>query len=136
MKSIFLGAAAFAAAAGLGAALLDAQPAHATQERVGEYLRRHHVKPDHGRRLHGRPCRHCGDAYRIIRVEPDTGTKVYYAPVRHAPLGDQVRLQSGNWEYCEATCEYTFRKNGPDFWLSQSKSGIYPHYLRFEFPLD
>lgn len=135
MTDILVRTGVFAAA--LGAALAWIPPAEAGQERVGAFLKRHHVDSHRGWRTHRASHRHGDpDVYRIIRVEPERGARVYYAAVRHAPLGDQVRLQSGNWQYCEGTCEYTFRKYGPDFWESQSESGLYPRTLRFEFHLD
>jgi hypothetical protein len=138
MTGTFVRAGIFATI-GLGAALAGAPSAEASQEKIGEYLKRHHIKSYHGKRVHAHRPSRFGDepgVYRIVRVEPDHGTRVYYAPVRHAPLGDQIRLQSGTWQYCEITCEYTFRKYGPDFWDSQAESGIYPRFLRFEFHLD
>lgn len=125
------------AAASLGAALAWASPAEATQDEIGAFLRRHHVNSDHGWRMRRGAGRHGDPAvYRVIRVEPERGVRSYYAPVRHAPLGDQVRLQSGIWQYCEVTCEYTFRKYGPDFWEGQSESGLSPRALRFDFYFD
>jgi hypothetical protein len=126
------------AAVGTGIALWQTPAAQAWQERIGDYLKRHHVKSEYGKRVRHRhgPSRFGNEAYRIIRVEPDTGARVYYAPVRRAALGDQVRLQSGAWQYCEITCEYTFRKYGPDFWQSQAEGEIYPHTLKFDFYLD
>jgi hypothetical protein len=146
MTSIFARAGLWAAL-GLGVFVANTPSAQATGERVGEYLKRHHVDNDHGKRIHHRrhhhrhghaPSRFADepDVYRIIRIEPERSTRVYFAPVRHAPLGDQVRLESGSWQYCEATCEYTFRKYGPDFWESQAEGEIYPRTLRFDFHLD
>jgi hypothetical protein len=144
MTSIFARA-GLLAALGFGLITANAPSAEATQERVGEYLKRHHVDRDYGKKSHHRrhrrghtPSRFADepDVYRIIRIEPDRTTRVYFAPVRHAPLGDQVRLESGTWQYCEATCEYTFRKYGPDFWENQAEGEVYPRYLRFDFHLD
>jgi hypothetical protein len=135
MISIFVRIGVIAAIGG-AVALAQAPTASASQERVGDYLKRHHVKSYYGKRVRHRRGQPGDDAYRIIQVEPDRGTRVYYAPVRRAPLGGQVRLESGTWQYCEITCEYTFRKYGPDFWGSQAESEIYPRTLKFDFYVD
>lgn len=78
-----------------------------------------------------------GEGYRFVYAESWYGFQKVVAPVRRANLGDQVRLPGGTWVYCEASCEYTLRKQSLDFWESQGNSSfVSPGYFRKEFYLD
>lgn len=78
-----------------------------------------------------------GDGYRFVYAESWYGFKKVVAPVRRASLGEQVRLPGGTWVYCEASCEYTLRKQSLDFWQSVGRdASVSPGYFRKEFYLD
>ena len=90
--------------------------------------RHHHCRPDRD-----------GDGsgiYRYVTAEASVGFETVTAPVRPGRWGDQVRLPSGRWVDCEATCEYTLRKETVDFWELQSHHFLSPGYFRFDLDLD
>jgi hypothetical protein len=80
----------------------------------------------------------CGEPYRFVYAESWYGFKQVVAPVRRAELGEQVRLPSGNWVYCEFSCEYTLRKQSLDFWEGATKQGdsVSPGIFRKTWDLD
>lgn len=136
----FLWQAAAAVGFGLVTSLASAQSGYKPNERYygpnGEPYYEGSVKSK--RKKHrGAPWREA-EGYRVVYAESWYGFKKVVAPVRRAELGDQVRLPGGTWVYCEASCEYTLRKQSLDFWEGVTGDGdtVSPGYLRKDFYLD
>lgn len=80
------------------------------------------------------PRRHHDDIA-FIHVESHHGKGSIIVPVREGRLGQQVRLPSGNWVYCEITCEFTVRRLSLDFWEGQGQNFTSPGYFSKKFDL-